>query len=65
MPDRDHEPDSQEDVDLAELDRVLVLVVLRSLVDDQVEPVVALDLGTLVRFGRVLDREFVQAEKRC
>ena len=62
VPHGDHEPDADEDVDLSELDRAISVVVACGLVDDQVESVVALDLGPLVGGARVFHRELVQAE---
>ena len=62
MADREDEVRSDEDVDLAELDLLLLVQVRGGPEDDEQRVAVALQLWPLVRDDRVLDRELVQAE---
>jgi hypothetical protein len=55
---------AEEHVDLTELHPLPARLVARGAQHDEVEVVVALDLGALVRARRVLDRQLVQAEAR-
>ena len=62
MPDGDHEVRADEHVQLAELDLLDVVEVARGAQHHEQRGAVALELGSLVRGDRVLDREFVQPE---
>jgi hypothetical protein len=59
---RDHEPRSEEDADLAELDLLALVHVVRSSQDDEAHVVVALELRPQVEGLRVLDSELVEVE---
>lgn len=59
---RDHEVGADEDVDLAGLDSVVLVDVPECLEDEEQAVVVLLELGSLVRDDRVLDRERVELE---
>jgi hypothetical protein len=63
VPDGDHVTRAGEEVDLAEVDLLLVLVVVGGPQDDEDVLVVVLDLRALVGLLRVLDCELVQAEQ--
>ena len=59
----DHVAGADEEVDLAELDLLLVIVVARGPQDDEeAVALVVLELGTLVADAGVLDRQLVEAE---
>ena len=60
--DRDHVAGAEEEVDLAEVDLLALVVVVRGLEDDEVGAVVVLELRPLMLEVGVLDRELVQAE---
>ncbi len=62
MADHDRVAGAEEDVDLAELDLLLGVVVARGPQDDEVGLVVVLELRALVGVARVLERQLVQAE---
>jgi hypothetical protein len=56
------EPVPDEDLDLAELDLVALLLVRRRLQHNEQRIAVDLDLRSLMRLDRVLDRQLVEAE---
>src|SRR5262245_22025790 len=60
--DRDDVARADEDVRLAALDPPLLLVPVRRAQDQEEAVAVLVQLGTLMRLVRVLDREIVQAE---
>ncbi len=62
VPHRDHEVGTDEHVDLAGLDGVLLVDVPERLEDQEEAVLVALELGPLVGLDRVLDGQRVQAE---
>jgi len=62
---RQDEVGPHEEVDLSELHLLQVVDVTRRTQHDEQRAAVPLQLGTLVRAHRVLDRQLVQVEFRC
>ncbi len=65
MPDREHEGGTAEDVQFTEVDRLRLVEVAGSAEHHEQRLAVALELRTLVRDDRILDRELVQIELLC
>ena len=64
MTHRDRAARAGEDVDLAEVDLLALVVVACRAQDDEEVVLVLLELGALVRTGGILDRELVHREVR-